>query len=266
MSNLLHTPLWPNQQWLTVVGPVELDAAHPLAQNLVAYWLFREGVGITSSNLVSANRAFATVTTSPQPWRFGTGILINRPLGGDVWMSEARVAAFEGAGNATFMAEVIPWGAPEPWGGILYARDGGTVTGLAVNGSLNVYTMWNGSGWSTESGLGFPNLGTRYVIGATQSYNPEVFVNGRVSVAAQAYATTSGVNRWCFGQDDYAYGRVWNGSIQWSAIWTRRLSIAEMEAIYDNPYQFVKSVKRRIYMSVAPTAAPSTFPALTVAI
>lgn len=258
----------PNRGWGAAKPPpgLPLDAANPLARDLLHYWPLNEGAGQLANDLGSLGNPLLLQAASS--WRGGAaGAVFHTDASGATGTGGAGTQRPEsytlstGPGVTFFWTARIPTG--QSYGGIIYERNS-QVYGPQVDPSgARLTTNWNDDGWWYGSGPVIPDNvwhGGASVVTPGGIYN---YINSASDLWGTSPTAATIDASWYVGRDPYGSGqRAINADFGVAAIWKRGLSAQEIAQLMAAPYDLIWK-PRYWYIGTqggAPPAAPLPAP------
>ena len=244
----------------------ELRADHPLAQNLVGFWLFNEGGGTGFTDLTGHNHGTYTGSSGTDFADWGTDEGLNfgsdgggASAGGNHRISLGTVTAdnpLSLAGNTActfiFRANYGSSAGSNDFPRLASKGDGGNgANGWTLYGGNNgARTMgWTCDGQTTTlTPAIFADNDTFYTIAVVRNganlrwFRDGVFFSSNsVTANAPPAASAEGtILNW------HSTNREWAGRIEFLGIWARAMTDAEVAQYCDDPYQHVSPRRREI--------------------
>ncbi len=247
---------------------VQLNTGHPLATALVGAWLFNEGAGPSTRNLV-APVGVGTLTNGPS-WSPQGGGGLSFAVASDQSVNAGNPAALQITGSITVATHYRLRTGPPTNGYMLVAKDKDT-GGRAYTLDVSPTVAWGARFYiNGGSGDGTTNIALegvtaaagdeRAVAGVYDVSIPLVrlYVNGvakNTSVATDASIPTATANV-LFGRREYSgFEAPLDGWLRYVYIWQRALKPAEIAQVAADPYVLVVPPRRRLWTQVAAVAA-----------
>jgi Concanavalin A-like lectin/glucanases superfamily len=212
-------------------GAVQLDLSHPLTLGLVACWLFNEGAGATVIDRVAGNyngtMPASNVTRGngrTGPAMVGNSVVntnaitipalsLGTSLSIEAWFSYATIAA----SFATFIDDTATthglWLAAAGGGGMVLAFEYGSAT---PQGTTHLVS----NRWYHTVCVATPNSQT-------------IFLNTLVDGSATNATPAASMNN-LFSD---SASEKFNGTLDVLRVWSRDLSLSEIEWLYSNPFE-----------------------------
>lgn len=251
------------------VAQARIDWSHPLARGLVGAWLFNEGGGTIAYDL-SGKGNKGTLTSSPV-WSVGffsgpslsfDGSASYVDLGTDASLNPSAVTAaawVKASSLANTYSTVISRtdsSVPQSYYTLLVKSTGKLAFYVWGNADIN----YDGTGANTISVDNWYHLALTYDSSAGLKGYFNGFLDG--SAAANGVLTSKSVTA-TVGKDTNTAGRIWNGLIDFPAIWNRALSAAEVAWLYAEPFAFMQqwAPKRAFFGPAAAAPAVGAFQA-----
>lgn len=244
----------PSRRVVQPQGPVEIDRGSPLTAGIQFAYIpaFSRFSSVNNAGFQGGSAVFGAATT-------GQGIAYPTP---PVFLGSLSQSTILGVGStrAVTGAEV---GQISSGGDAIFSERGSSGSDIYKIGLVAVDTLSAEFVYRNDAGnllqqrvkcVGL-NDGRKIAISATKNGTTHrvgingVFSSGTIGNASTAFTNATLTRQ--IGADLGDTAAAWNGYVDVVAGWDRALSVAEINALTDNPWQIFRPIQRRIWVPVA---------------